>query len=155
MWSVNVLFPAFQMPLDNATERQPHNQAAEECSGNSCCVLPIIFSFMLGGASSSTYIFDKKIFFLPHMNKTTVLVTWRTLVLCRVYSFALCHSSPEIFGVTVSRCVLENQLQPLFLKIGLLVWFFHHNFVICKVTAIKLWMLQAYTNGLVLFYGYL
>ena len=70
------------------------------------------------------------------------------------YSGILNHS-PEIFVVTVSRCGLENQLPPLFLKIGLLVSFVHHNFVICKVTAITLWIPQAYTNSLVLFCGYL
>ena len=38
-----------------------------------------------------------------------VLVTWRTLVLCLVYTFDPCQSSPEIFVVTMSWCVLENQ----------------------------------------------
>ena len=92
---------------------------------------------------------------LPHMNKSIVLVTWRTLVLCRVYIFALCQSAPEIFVVTVSRFVLEKQLPPPFLKIGLLFRLFHHNFVIFKVTAIQVCMLQAYTNSLVFVNRYL
>ena len=93
--------------------------------------------------------------FLPHMNKSIVLVTWRTLVLCRLYIFAQCQSGPEIFVVTVSRFVLEKQLPPPYLKIGVLFRLFHYNFVIFKVTAIQLCMLQAYTNSLVFVYGYL
>ena len=44
--------------------------------------------------------------------------------------------------------MLKNQLPPFFLKIGLLFWFFNHNLVIFKVTAIKLCMLQVYNNSL-------
>jgi len=59
-----------------------------------------------------------------------------------------------MLGVWVSGGVLKSHLPPLFLKIGLWFWFFHHNFVVCTVTAITLCMLQVYTNSLVLFYGF-
>ena len=111
---------------------------------------PFLFLFL---APLLPRFFDKNLF-LPHMNKTNVLVTWRTIVLCPVYIFALCQSSPEIFVVTVSRFVLEKQLPSLFLKIGLLFWICHHNIVIFKVIAIKLCMIQTCTISLVLFYGY-